>query len=59
VAAVDITARKRAEDEARSTREFLSIVIENVPVSIVVKDAVDLRYVLVNRAAEEISGSST
>ena len=30
VAAVDITARKRAEDEARSTREFLSIVIENV-----------------------------
>jgi PAS domain S-box-containing protein len=30
VGAVDITARKRAEDEARSTREFLSIVIENV-----------------------------
>jgi len=56
VAAVDITARKRAEDEARSTREFLSIVIENVPVSIVVKDAVDLRYVLVNRAAEEFLG---
>jgi len=56
VGAVDITARKRAEDEARSTREFLSIVIENVPVSIVVKDAVDLRYVLVNRAAEEFLG---
>jgi PAS domain S-box-containing protein len=56
VAAVDITARKRAEDEARSTREFLSIVIENVPVSILVKDAVDLRYVLVNRAAEEFLG---
>jgi diguanylate cyclase (GGDEF)-like protein/PAS domain S-box-containing protein len=56
VAAVDITARKRAEDEARSTREFLSIVIENVPVSIVVKNAVDLRYVLVNRAAEEFLG---
>jgi diguanylate cyclase (GGDEF)-like protein/PAS domain S-box-containing protein len=56
VAAVDITARKRAEDEARSTREFLSIVIENVPVSIVVKDAIDLRYVLVNRAAEDFLG---
>jgi diguanylate cyclase (GGDEF)-like protein/PAS domain S-box-containing protein len=58
VAAVDITARKRAEDEARSAREFLSIVIENVPISIVVKDAVDLRYVLVNRAAEEFLGLS-
>jgi diguanylate cyclase (GGDEF)-like protein/PAS domain S-box-containing protein len=56
VAAVDITARKRAEDEARSTREFLSIVIEHVPVSIVVKDAVDFRYVLVNRAAEDFMG---
>ena len=33
VAIIDITARKRAEDEARSTREFLSTVIENVPVS--------------------------
>src|ERR1700684_4071029 len=56
VAAVDITARKRAEDEARSTREFLSIVIENVPVSIVVKDTIDLRYVLINRASEEFLG---
>ena len=56
VAIIDITARKRAEDEARSTREFLSTVIENVPVSIVVKDAADLRYVLVNRAAEEYLG---
>jgi diguanylate cyclase (GGDEF)-like protein/PAS domain S-box-containing protein len=56
VAAVDITARKRAEDEVRSTREFLSAVIENVLVSIFVKDAVDLRYVLVNRAAEEYLG---
>jgi diguanylate cyclase (GGDEF)-like protein/PAS domain S-box-containing protein len=58
VAAVDITARKRAEDEVRSTREFLRAVIENVPVSIFVKDAIDLRYVLVNRAAEEYLGLS-
>jgi diguanylate cyclase (GGDEF)-like protein/PAS domain S-box-containing protein len=58
VAAVDITARKRAEDEVRSTREFLSAVIENVPVSITVKSVFDLRYVLVNRAAEEYLGLS-
>ncbi|MFZ2155493.1 MAG: EAL domain-containing protein [Bradyrhizobium sp.] len=58
VAVVDVTARKRAEDEVRSTREFLSVVIENVPVSIAVKNAADLRYVLVNRAAEEYLGLS-
>jgi diguanylate cyclase (GGDEF)-like protein/PAS domain S-box-containing protein len=56
VAVVDVSARKRAEDEVRSTREFLSVVIENVPVAISVKDAADLRYVLVNRAAEEYFG---
>jgi diguanylate cyclase (GGDEF)-like protein/PAS domain S-box-containing protein len=58
VAAVDITERKRAEDEVRSTREFLGAVIENVPVSITVKNVDDLRYVLVNRAAEEYLGLS-
>jgi diguanylate cyclase (GGDEF)-like protein/PAS domain S-box-containing protein len=58
VAIVDVTERKRAEDEARSTREFLSTVIENAPISIVVKNASDLRFVLVNRAAEEFLGMS-
>ncbi|HKY87077.1 MAG TPA: EAL domain-containing protein [Pseudorhodoplanes sp.] len=57
-AAIDITARKKAEDEARNTREFLETVIENVPVSIIVKNADDLRYVLVNRAAEQYLGLS-
>ncbi len=54
----DITDRKRAQDELSRTREFLNAIIENVPVSLVVKDARDLRYVLVNRASEELWGIS-
>ena len=46
VAAIDITERKRAEDELRQAREFLHTVIENVPLPIVVKNAADLTYVL-------------
>src|SRR5690348_15306151 len=53
VAIVDLTSRKRAEDELRRTREFLHAVIETVPTEIVVKDARDLRYVLVNHALEQ------
>ena len=51
IAAVDITERKRAEDELRNTREFLDTVVENVPTPIVVKNAGDRSYVLINRAA--------
>ena len=54
----DVTDRKRADDELRRTREFLNTVIENVPATIFVKDAVDLRYVLVNRAGERYYGVS-
>jgi diguanylate cyclase (GGDEF)-like protein/PAS domain S-box-containing protein len=56
VAAVDITERKRAEQELNSTREFLLSVIENVPEAILVKNAKDFTYALVNRAAEEFLG---
>jgi diguanylate cyclase (GGDEF)-like protein/PAS domain S-box-containing protein len=54
----DVTERKRADDELRRTREFLNTVIENVPATIFVKDAVDLRYMLVNRAGERYYGIS-
>src|SRR5262245_57282590 len=36
--------------------EFLDLIIENVPATIWVKDARDRRYVLINRAAEELWG---
>lgn len=56
IAAVDITERKRAEDELKNTREFLDTVIENVPTPIMVKDARRFRYILLNRAAERLLG---
>ncbi len=52
----DHTERKHAEDELRRTREFLNTIIENVPATIVVKDANELRYILINRAGEEYYG---
>ena len=58
VAAIDVTERSRAEARQRETQAFLDTIIENVPVSILVKNADDMRYVLVNRAAEEFLGVS-
>jgi diguanylate cyclase (GGDEF)-like protein/PAS domain S-box-containing protein len=58
VAAIDVTERNRAEARQRETQAFLDTIIENVPVSILVKSADDMRYVLVNRAAEEFLGVS-
>ncbi|MBV9240284.1 MAG: PAS-domain containing protein, partial [Xanthobacteraceae bacterium] len=58
VAAIDVTERNRAEVRQRETQAFLDTIIENVPVSILVKNADDMRYVLVNRAAEQFLGVS-
>ena len=52
----DITERKRAERELEQTRQFLDTIIENVPTPIIVKGAPDLRYLLINRAAEKYLG---
>jgi diguanylate cyclase (GGDEF)-like protein/PAS domain S-box-containing protein len=56
IAAIDITERKRGEDELARTKQFLDTVIENVPVPIVVKEPHEHRYTLVNRASEECFG---
>ena len=52
----DVTERNLAERELESTRSFLDRVIENVPSPIIVKSIPDLRYLLVNRAAEKYLG---
>jgi diguanylate cyclase (GGDEF)-like protein/PAS domain S-box-containing protein len=54
VAVIDVTERKRAEDDLRRTREFLDTVIENIPVMLYAKDGP--RYVLMNRAGEQLLG---
>jgi diguanylate cyclase (GGDEF)-like protein/PAS domain S-box-containing protein len=52
----DITERKRALRDLEQTRAFLDTIIENVPSPIIVKEMPDLRYRLVNRAAERYLG---
>jgi diguanylate cyclase (GGDEF)-like protein/PAS domain S-box-containing protein len=50
----DITETTQAAKELQSTKTFLDTVVENVPATIVVKDARDRRYVLINRAGERL-----
>jgi diguanylate cyclase (GGDEF)-like protein/PAS domain S-box-containing protein len=52
----DITERNRAERELERTRSFLNTIIENVPSPIIVKNIPELRYLLINRAAEKYLG---
>lgn len=52
----DVTERKKAERERDRSQAFASTVIEYVPATIAVKDAKDLRYVLINRAGEDYFG---
>src|SRR5262249_19910439 len=44
--------------ERDRSQKFLHSIIENAPVPIFVKEATDLRYVLVNRAGEKFWGTS-
>jgi diguanylate cyclase (GGDEF)-like protein/PAS domain S-box-containing protein len=53
----DITDQRNAKRELERTKEFLNKVIENVPVTIAVKTS-DLRYLLINRVAEQHYGIS-
>jgi diguanylate cyclase (GGDEF)-like protein/PAS domain S-box-containing protein len=52
----DITERRRMEVERDRSQAFAATVIENVPTTVLLKDARTLRYVLVNRAAEAYFG---
>lgn len=52
----DITERRRSEQELDRARKFLHAIVENVPTALMVKDAKDHRYVLVNREGEEFFG---
>ncbi|MGY2052235.1 putative bifunctional diguanylate cyclase/phosphodiesterase [Methylobacterium sp. JK268] len=56
IAAIDITARHEAEAEARRIGAFLDTIVENIPAMLFVKDAADDRFVLMNRAGEDLLG---
>lgn len=49
----DLTVRSAQLQEASS---FLDLVVENIPAMVAVKDATDGRFVLLNRAGEELTG---
>jgi len=53
----DISERKRNEDLLRS-RDFLQVLVDNLPVAVFVKSVANGRYSLWNRAAQELSGLS-
>jgi PAS domain S-box-containing protein len=52
----DITKRKRTEQELKESKELVEAVVENVPLMIFLKEAKDLRFVVFNRAGEELLG---
>ena len=52
----DNTARKQVEGDLRRTKIFLDTVIENVPMPILVKTAKESRFMLLNKAGEELFG---
>ena len=52
----DCTQQRRAELMLARTERFLATVLENVTQAIVAKDAQELRYVFVNKAAEKLYG---
>jgi len=54
----DITEQYRAHRDAERSQKFLMTVFESVPSNIVVKDAMSLRYLFINHAAENFYGIS-
>src|ERR1700734_617207 len=52
----EVLVREQAEQRARRQERFLESIVENIPDMIFVKDAAELRFVLLNRAGEELIG---
>lgn len=52
----DFTKRKKAEQELQESKRLVESIIENIPLMIFLKEATDLRFVLFNRAGEELLG---
>jgi PAS domain S-box-containing protein len=48
----DVTERISAQRERDRNRDLLNLIVENVPITIFVKNAADRRFILVNRACE-------
>ena len=55
---IDVTEREQAANELKSTQIFLDAIVESIPSMVFVKDARDGRFVLLNKAGEELLGVS-
>lgn len=56
---LDITERKRTEENLRNTQDFLNAVLQNLPISVFIKDAVEQKFIYWNKASEELFGYSS
>ncbi|MEG3899132.1 MULTISPECIES: PAS domain S-box protein [unclassified Microcoleus] len=56
---LDITEQKRAEENLRNTQDFLNAVLQNLPISVFIKDAVEQKFIYWNTASEELFGYSS
>jgi PAS domain S-box-containing protein len=52
----DITENKRAENELKESKALFEAVVENIPLTLFLKEASELRFVILNRAGEEFFG---
>lgn len=50
----DVTDRQSLSMELESTKKFLELVVDNIPVALIVEQVKDGRYLLANRSAETI-----
>lgn len=55
---IDVTEREKASIDLQSTQIFLDAIVESIPSMVFVKDARDGRFVLLNKAGEELLGVS-
>lgn len=52
----DITDRRALSNELEKTKKFLELIVDNIPVSLIVQNVSDGRYLLANRGADIILG---
>jgi len=55
----DLTERNRTSEKISKSNMLLNAIIENIPSTIFLKDAKDLRFLLFNKAAEDLAGYSS
>jgi len=56
LALMDVDMRRRSEDELKRVRNYLDLVVENLPVLVSVRSVDTGRFVSLNRAGEQITG---